>query len=796
MVSGPVTDDSVDLDGQIVDAPSAAKALKEWLNSWGNVRQQHSPILAPAGKALSLDFEEGVPWVKALIVEPTAIKLTKAGVYQAFSIGIADGTLDTSPAAKMKAPNGILYPSLVNEISLVDYPANVHMGKFLIAKRAKNGTVKVVGKVMDGDDSLVRTLARSQHSGAIVHTAASEKEAQALIGTEFPASEYMADGPVIRTKRDMDPDVGGGVDRDKIPAEDFAGKNRSFPIVKPGDVSDAASSIGRAGDDNYSTDTLKKNIIAIAERKGPSFVAELPKTWRDEMKAKAKVKKAKRALKEARKAAKSPGSDKPFEGAAPEFGSDERAKDDKYDVKKKGKKKSAKAKHEAPDVDDDTDEVEDDDQTKAKSKKGKIPKVDQKVTEDLDDAHEAVSDAMDDQAKDNEAHLSGDDADDDDAKASKSSKKKLAKAARRMAKEAKKAREKAAAETAAAMKRAHDALCPLYKKSVVKGLGAMTEVIDPEFFRARLLEVGPENVETRAARKSAYDAASQIAVIPVKEAATLRRLAHKAFTDAYPDVHVASPDLSDPSSFQRGFLPSANSERATATSKPGNFVDAKPLEASQFTRGPLVTNEARPTLSTGVPATSLKSRTFYTNAAKDANENAMSVLHDHIVDNYPSVCPAGAGLADESGDRLGTPGEMYSHAPSTTAVDTKSDSGLVSVGADDAARATKRAIKEAVKPLLEKSKKQKKRIKSLKRAVDSGLAKPDITKSARRHAEFAPTHASVTPITESKRERVARVKMLGDLITDRHSSASHEDIEELRSLTTPEEFAAIVTATD
>lgn len=83
------------------------------------------------------------------------------------------------------------------------------------------------------------------------------------------------------TEKDNDPNVGGGVDRDKIPAEDFAGKNRSYPIVKPGDVSDAASSIGRAGADNYSSDTLKANIIRIATRKGASFVAELPKAWSD-----------------------------------------------------------------------------------------------------------------------------------------------------------------------------------------------------------------------------------------------------------------------------------------------------------------------------------------------------------------------------------------------------------------------------------------------------------------------------------------------------------------------------------
>lgn len=83
-------------------------------------------------------------------------------------------------------------------------------------------------------------------------------------------------------KRDFDPAVGGGVDRDKIPAEDFAGKDRSYPIVTPGDVSDAATSIGQAGEDNYSSEQLKENIIRIAHRKGPEFVAELPASWREE----------------------------------------------------------------------------------------------------------------------------------------------------------------------------------------------------------------------------------------------------------------------------------------------------------------------------------------------------------------------------------------------------------------------------------------------------------------------------------------------------------------------------------
>lgn len=86
---------------------------------------------------------------------------------------------------------------------------------------------------------------------------------------------------VAAAERKMDPNVGGGTDRDKIPAADFAGKGKSFPIVTPKDVADAAASIGRAGADNYSTDELKARIIAIAKRKGAAFVAQLPKAWQD-----------------------------------------------------------------------------------------------------------------------------------------------------------------------------------------------------------------------------------------------------------------------------------------------------------------------------------------------------------------------------------------------------------------------------------------------------------------------------------------------------------------------------------
>jgi hypothetical protein len=66
-----------------------------------------------------------------------------------------------------------------------------------------------------------------------------------------------------------------------LPKEDYAGKNESFPIDIPKDVADAARSIGRAGEDNYSTDELKKRIIAIAKRKGSKFEDQLPRAWQE-----------------------------------------------------------------------------------------------------------------------------------------------------------------------------------------------------------------------------------------------------------------------------------------------------------------------------------------------------------------------------------------------------------------------------------------------------------------------------------------------------------------------------------
>jgi hypothetical protein len=56
--------------------------------------------------------------------------------------------------------------------------------------------------------------------------------------------------------------------RDVADSGSFAGKGKSFPILKAEDVSAALHSIGRAGSGNYSGDTIRANIKRIAKKKG------------------------------------------------------------------------------------------------------------------------------------------------------------------------------------------------------------------------------------------------------------------------------------------------------------------------------------------------------------------------------------------------------------------------------------------------------------------------------------------------------------------------------------------------
>jgi 2'-5' RNA ligase len=85
-----------------------------------------------------------------------------------------------------------------------------------------------------------------------------------------------------RRGKAKDPNVGGGVDRSKLKDSDFVfPDSRTFPVVTPGDVSDAASSWGRYRGE-HSFEEFKKRLTALAKRKGEEFVKQLPEKWKEE----------------------------------------------------------------------------------------------------------------------------------------------------------------------------------------------------------------------------------------------------------------------------------------------------------------------------------------------------------------------------------------------------------------------------------------------------------------------------------------------------------------------------------
>ena len=319
IVYGKCTDGSLDADLQVVDVEWSQGALKSWLDTGGNVRVQHQSQRDPAGVGIDLDFTPDGHYLKALVVEPIAKELVRKGVLRAYSIGVSRPVIEPDPTGK--ARNGIIKGNdltEVCEVSLVDRPSNGQCGFQMVAKSA-NGAPEYVGRMFGSPGTITKALKEDTVSLDLpkdVGVSFSPADLAKLLGHRKVAEEREAlkAAEPDTEKRQMDPAVGGGVDRDKIPAADFAGHDRSYPIVKPGDVSDAASSIGRAGSGNYSADELKRRIIAIARRKGDAFIAELPQKWRDEMEGDRKA-----AAKAAAKP-KKPGKKGPFPGAHPAFG--------------------------------------------------------------------------------------------------------------------------------------------------------------------------------------------------------------------------------------------------------------------------------------------------------------------------------------------------------------------------------------------------------------------------------------------------------------------------------------------
>lgn len=264
-----VTSETPDSQGEIVDY-DAFKAAAPELMKWAVLGEMHDPDRQDAGTILKLYFDDAARRVEADIhvVDPVAVKKVVNRVYKMVSIGgikLASTLVQIGGRTFRKITR-----LLADELSLVPRGANPDAA---IAKRY------VLAKM---EEDMGAPLTAAQSSGSLTlnfKNAGTVVPGSPLILAGEPVTAQQAaidETRVALAKRDIPQS-----ERDEMANSDFAGKDGSFPIKEPGDVAAAASSIGRAGPDNYSTDELKSNIIRIARRKGPAFVAQLPEAWKD-----------------------------------------------------------------------------------------------------------------------------------------------------------------------------------------------------------------------------------------------------------------------------------------------------------------------------------------------------------------------------------------------------------------------------------------------------------------------------------------------------------------------------------
>lgn len=700
VVYGKATSGIVDSDRQIIDPSWSAGALKKWMDSGANLRVQHQARRDPAGKGLEIEVDrdgDGGHWLKALVVEPVAQKLVQHGVLRAFSVGISNPVINRDMTGK--AAGGIITgndETEIFEVSLVDRPANKECG-FTLAKSAGDGddwgdvgdfdallfeaesaalAKGEAGASPDSDDdstgddfdegddedddedakkayrerraawksaepSLAKAAGPTEYlqARAAYQKWLAEGEAEGIADGAFNTPEGMAQ---FVAKRKFDRNVGGGVDRDKIPAEDFAGPNRSYPIVTPQDVADAAGLIGHA--DN--PDAVKAKIISIAKRKGAAFVAKLPKAWN------VKAAEFEDAVEKAKKPA--------FDGAAEPFdGKDKDGDGQDADKPVKKPKKSTKAGG------------------KTCPKCGKVYHADSKVKfckkcgaklpggsmkeVDVNDLLEKVASGEITAAE--AADL-------------------LEKAKRPLPADAKPVgehrepdgelveglepkaglptepdrvpdKQPSSIQLSYSAKRMHDVFCSAFHEDAVRAeypsLKGFGDAADEAYWGRELAKATADGDAVAAVELSGMVfAAQQLKAADPAAVADARAEMHKAFADLYPNTAKPTPTDMSPGKFQRPYLSAGRAPLQATGASPRVPPSTHTPEPSDFQRG-LITSghQAKPPAAKGDGnnPNGYDARGYYGPAARAAAANYMKSLHDRLTVSQPDLCPMAASAS-------------------------------------------------------------------------------------------------------------------------------------------------------
>lgn len=672
LVYGKATDGSVDHDQQIVDPGFSSKAIAEWLATGGNVRVQHSPQRDPAGIGIEAHTDEsGATWVKSLVIEPIAKKLVSKGALRAYSVGIANPTIERDMTGK--ARGGIIKAGQIVEISLVDRPANASCGIRLV-KSIDGAAEYTGGEVFGTQKDIAKALGVSVAKDAGPAVAAAVNDITdfmppADISIDFTPNDLMKilqDKMVRRAqeetrkaagyepfpnavKRDFDANVGGGVDRDKLPESDFAGRNRSFPIVTQADVSDALQSIGRAGADNYSHEELRRRIIEIARRKGFSVPEDDKKKDKAGDAALAGVVKA------------DPDHDGDND-STPEGDTDHDywtagGKQKKPLPGKPMPKKKKGVKADEPDL-----TKKPKDKKKKKAGKKMPPWLDKPSGEACKINHVHTAKCHTDPKT--ASHAAGP----NDMKPAPVGELEETPAKPHMKAYSDVMLRYKTIGIDAEMGKLHDFTCPAYNPDEVHGLfpdASFGTLVDDVLWQQKALSAAAgKSLAEAVEAQQAWQASIVLKNADPRDLYDFRWSAHKAFRDANPGPSSAlTPGRISADRFNRPLITAGH--ESSSPGHDGATVSARLPQgapsADHFQRPPLNAGHETPSpsfMKGGFPYPSqqgVPSRLDYPQLEKEKARRALSMLHDHLMHMFPSVCP----MLDQDAYRVETPG----HSP-------------------------------------------------------------------------------------------------------------------------------------
>ena len=272
ILKGPMTDESLDLDQQIVDFEWARKAAEAWHSRWGNIREQHTPNAI--GRSVEIDVQEASKSIDLTgkVVDPLACVKVDEEILQGWSVGIK-GARTVKDAA---APNGRIVGGEIVEVSLVDHPANENC-KVALVKSAKTGKLEnaeqeVLEKTAAGELQKVAKGAtiRVDPDGTVTawsepETAEAEPEKGAEADlekrsyTDKQRAAMAKKGQAIPVKNDQGEVVSG-----------------RYPIADEEDLKNAISAFGRAKD----SDAGKVKAYIKRRAKALGATDALPDDWK------------------------------------------------------------------------------------------------------------------------------------------------------------------------------------------------------------------------------------------------------------------------------------------------------------------------------------------------------------------------------------------------------------------------------------------------------------------------------------------------------------------------------------